>query len=165
MVIVPFTRVLLGVHFPSDVAFGLLLGVGIAFAAYFFTQKLWHRRNLVYAITAGVTLVVLLAVYLPISFYEGIDADTIKALGALSGLCVGLIITNKYVPFQNTQVWWKRILRFLLAVAVLAALKFGLKPLFLLIADHFILDYVRYFLTIGLTIGLVPFLAVKCKLQ
>ena len=107
----------------------------------------------------------MLAVYLPISFFEEVDPDTIKALGALSGLCVGLIITNKYVAFENTAVWWKKILRFLLAVAVLAGLKFGLKPLFLLIADYFILDYVRYFLTIGVTIGLVPYLIVKLKLQ
>ena len=120
---------------------------------------------MIFAITAISTLVVLLAVYLPISFFGEIDIDTIKALGALSGLCVGLIITNKYVAFQNTSVLWKKILRFLLAAAVLAGLKFGLKPLFLLVADHFVLDYIRYFLTIGITIGLVPFLIVKLKLQ
>ena len=51
-------------------------------------------------------------------------------LGALLGFCVAYGIERKYIRFETKAVWWAQILKVVLGLAVVLAVKEGLKIVF-----------------------------------
>ena len=56
------------------------------------------------------------------------DGD--PALGALLGFCLAYGIERKYIRFETKAVWWAQILKVVLGLAVVLAVKEGLKLVF-----------------------------------
>lgn len=105
MILVPISRLYLGVHFPSDVIIGLVLGIIVAFVYYVLFTKFPSKLNLIYIIT--------LIVYFPFLFFKNAEYEFFRSYGLLIGFFGGKLLENKFINFTNDVGIVKKILRFL----------------------------------------------------
>ena len=106
--LVGISRVCVGVHYPTDVLCGWLLGLVVIVAVPWLSRKIRDRRLLF-------GLLILLA--LPGLFYCR-SADYFTGLGMLVGFMAAIVFEERKVKFQNTRVPLRCVLRILGGVAV-----------------------------------------------
>lgn len=128
MVLVPLSRVYLGVHFPTDLLGGYLLGA-VLLILYLRLEPLAERwltgKGLGWHMGLAVVVPVLLAF-----IYPGGEKHGISACGMLMGMAVGFVLERRWVAFDSGGAGLKQVLRFVLGAAVLFGLWLSLKPLF-----------------------------------
>ncbi|NBD36826.1 MAG: phosphatase PAP2 family protein [Chloroflexi bacterium] len=126
MILIGFSRLYLGVHFPQDVIAGALFGAAMLLLwlpleprvrAWLAERPLWQR----YALAIGAPLAALPV--LPIS-------DTATPLGAIIGLGIGFVTEGETVNFSVRGPAWRRALRALAGWAIVIPTYFGLSWLF-----------------------------------
>lgn len=159
--LVAFSRLYLGVHYPSDVIVGLALGVGMAFLGNYLFDHVKDEKVLYTAV---------LAIFIPFIVYFLIVAnerfaDFFKVFGMMGGLTLLAFLQNKTEPISYDVVWWKKLIRIVIGVALAFALKEGLKLLKMdILQVDLMLDAFRYFVVV-FTVGyLCPLLFKKVKL-
>lgn len=157
VLLVMMSRMYLGVHWPLDVLIGGLLGLIIAVGTYIlFTKIKAERRMILFLVIGGLSVIAL---------FIAVKPETFKSVGGCLGLVAGIFLEQKFVNFDPKEgKLWKKILRIVIGLALLMGLKSGLKPLFALISDHLIFDFIRYFLIVFVAIFLYPMLFKKIKL-
>ena len=99
--LVGFSRMAVGAHFPTDILAGLLIGCLIAFAVPALERRI-RSKALFYAI--------LLVVTLPGFFYCR-SSDYYTGMGLLIGMIAGVTFEEKCVRFENTRSVWRMIAR------------------------------------------------------
>lgn len=155
-VLVPFSRMYIGVHTPLDV----LVAAVIAILLIVILKPLvsGEKKNVLPALFC--LMIVLSAGFLCfVEFYPfpvDVDVHNLESgrnnaytlIGALLGLVVVYIVDKKWQNFSTKAVWWAQILKVVLGLVLVLLVKSGMKaPLNLLFGDY-LGRAVRYFLIV-----------------
>lgn len=72
-----------------------------------------------------------------------------KMLGAVAGMTLAWLLDRRYIHFETQAVWWVQVLKVVVGMALLLAIKSGLKaPLLALLGHEGLAGGVRYFLLV-----------------
>lgn len=168
---ISLSRIVLGVHFPQDVIGGLLIGliVLLLYARLEPPVSRWiAEQNVVVQLALAVGIPLILIFLHPSDLVGRYPAEPpVTAMSALIGLGVGLVGERAWVRFRVDGEWWRRGLRFLVGIAVVAVFYAGPRLLLPEEMDYgaeMAVRFVRYALT-GCSVSLVaPWLFVKLRL-
>ena len=154
-----FSRMYVGVHTPLDVGVSLIVGTILVFVIYPFFRDMDKSPKKVYIIF-GIFIVLAAAFVAFVELYDfpaDIDAENhasgLKNAYMILFCAIGLMLTffidTKYVRFHTQAVWWAQIIKVVVGLAILLALKSVLKaPLLALFGGHSIAHGVRYSIVI-----------------
>ncbi len=154
-----FSRMYVGVHTPLDVGVSLIVGTILVFVIYPFFRDMDKSPKKVY-ITFSIFIVLAAAFVAFVELYDfpaDIDAENYASglknaymiLFCAIGLMLTFFIDTKYVHFPPQAVWWAQIIKVVVGLAILLALKSVLKaPLLALFGGHSVAHGVRYFIVI-----------------
>lgn len=156
-VLVPVSRMYVGVHTPADV----LVGSGMALALVFLMKPIVFGndgKNIPAMLAVGVVLSVAYIAYVSLfPFPEDVDAANLESavkngytmLGSLLGMLVVYYADEKKLHFPVKAVWWAQILKVAVGLVLALAVKEGLKaPLDAIFGGHMIARGIRYFLLV-----------------
>ncbi len=158
--LVPFTRMYLGVHTPLDVGVSIAVALVLIIGLWPLFHKFGTQRKLMYplmgALTAmGIAFLLYVTLY---SFPADIDPDNYahavdnayKFLGCALGLWVIYEVDNRFIKFETQTVnWWAQIPKLVIGLALVLGIKAGLKPLLnLFLEGQGIAHAIRYFITV-----------------
>lgn len=150
MVLVPLSRVYLGVHFPTDLLGGYLIGAALVLL-YLWAEPEGERwldgKGFTWQLGLALAAPLLLVLLFP-------TTDGVTAGATLAGMGVGFVLERRWVGFDSGGIGWKRALRYLLGVLVLFGLWMGLRVAFAGLEPALLFRFVRYGL-VGLWGGLV----------
>ena len=167
MVLVPFSRMYLGVHTPLDVGVSFGLGLVLVFALYPLFRDIDSHPNRLYWLF-GVMAVLVLAYLLFAElwpFPADVDAANLASgrknaytlLGAVLGMTFSYWLDRRYVHFDVRAVWWAQVLKAVLGLAITIGLRTVLKaPLLALCGGHNIANLIRYALMVIFAAGIWP---------
>ena len=156
-VLVPLSRMYLGVHTPLDVGVATVTALLLVFVFYPIVRKAVENpkgMRILLAVMTALSLVYLafVAFY---SFPADVDADNLAhgtknaftMLGCILGVWLTFEVEGKYIKFDTKAVWWAQILKLVVGLGLVLAIKSGLKsPLYALFNGSYMADCVRYFL-------------------
>lgn len=143
IILIGFSRLYLGVHYPKDVLVGIILGVFISYITYFFYYRVLSRNKM---------YIILLMIFAPLLLFVE-SADFYKIYGSYFGFVLGIILEKKYINFNTDIKFIKKFLRIFLGIGLIFILKISLKIFFV---DHVIFDMIRYFFIVFFGIGIYP---------
>jgi undecaprenyl-diphosphatase len=157
-VLVPLSRLYLGVHTPLDV----LVGAGVSLLLVkTLSPMVWRpsengTKNILTMILGLALCLVLFAEFFPFSIREDQlhnltsgSKNGYTMLGSALGLLLVYPLERKYVNFETKAVWWAQILKVVIGLALVLAVKEGTKaPLDILCGGHMVARGIRYFLVV-----------------
>lgn len=159
-ILVPLSRMYLGVHTPLDVGVSVMVALVLIFGVYPLIQRAKNDGNVMRAVMAG--MLVLAAVYTAYvelyPFPADVDVDNLASgtknaytmIGCMLGLWLTYEVDSRYIRFDTKAVWWAQLGKLMLGLAVLLGLKAGLKaPLTALFHGHQAANAIRYFLMVA----------------
>ena len=154
-----FSRMYVGVHTPLDVGVSLIVGTVLVFVIYPFFRDIDKRPKRVYRIFS--IFIVMAAAFVAFvelyGFPEDIDPDNYSSglknaymiLFCSIGLMLTFFVDTKYIRFPTHAVWWAQVIKVVVGLGILLALKAVLKaPLLALFGGHSVAHGVRYFIVI-----------------
>ena len=157
-----FSRMYLGAHYPSDVLVGALLGIGFAYAGNWLFDKI-SNKNILYGGTA--------LLLLPFAIYFFIAADTqyadfFKFFGLLVGFLCGTVFEERFAKLDCNTTVFKKLARVVIGVVLAVVIKEVLKKLFMCdnLQLSLVLDTVRYFALTFIILGICPWVFKKVRL-
>ena len=162
-VLIPLSRMYLGVHTPADV---MVAAVSSILLLFVFRPLVYSKNPRVFPITLAVlsALSAAFCLYAELfSFPADIDPENLQEgvknaytlLGAFLGFLVVYLADEKRLHFSTEAIWWAQLLKLFLGLALVVAAKILLKaPLLILFRGHNAASAIRYFLLVLLS-GLV----------
>ena len=156
-VLVPLSRMWLGVHTPADVGVSTLVALVLVFALYPIVNKAMESKMRMRILFASMLVLsaAFLAFVLLFKFPADADAENIahgisnayKIAGCVLGLWLAYELDERFIHFETTAVWWVQIIKLAAGLIPLLAIKSGLKaPLLALCGGNDIANGLRYFL-------------------
>lgn len=160
-VLVPFSRMYLGVHTPADVLVGSAMALILVFGLKWVTRGDRGMKPLIAAMLAMAVGMLLYVELYP--FPADVDAHNLQSgvknaytmMGCLVGVAVVYVAEKKYVNFTTDAVWWAQLLKAGLGLSLVLLVKEGLRsPLEMIFGGQLTARAVRYFLIVTVA-GLV----------
>lgn len=154
--LVAFSRMYIGVHTPWDVGVSVVLAVVLILVIRSIVMS-GQERKMKLLLAGVIGLAVLFLLYVEFwPFPENIDSHNLesgyKNAYTMLGCTVGAAIVyaaDKKLDFSVKAVWWAQILKVVLGLGLVLAVKEGLRtPLETLFAGHMAARAVRYFLIV-----------------
>ena len=158
--LIPFTRMYLGVHTPWDVGVSIVIALTLICILWPLFCEFGHRRSLMYPLM-GVLSVFAVAFLLFVTLYNfpaDIDAanyesavkNAYKFLGCTLGMWVIYEVDARFIKFDTkTAKWWAQIIKLAVGFGLLLLVMEGSKPLFnLIFKGNYIAYAIRYFCTV-----------------
>lgn len=155
-VLVPLSRMYLGVHTPADVG----VSVGVALILIFVIYPVMHKaveKPQLMRMLMGIMLIGSICYVLFVECYpfpadvdlHNLDSGTKNAytmLGCILGVWMTYEADVRWIWFETKAVWWAQIGKLVLGLAILLGIKGGLKaPLYAVCGGHYVADAIRYF--------------------
>ena len=166
VLLVAFSRMYLGVHTPKDVIVSLVIGAVLVFALYPLFRYAQKNEKAYYVIFASLFAISLIYVAFTLIYpnfvtldqahiHSGIENGATIA-GATAGILISYPIEKKYICFEEKAPLLGQIVKLLVGLAIVLALKSGLKAIFGGDDEHMILRAVRYCLLVVFSAGVYP---------
>ena len=156
-ILVPLSRMYIGVHTPADV----LAGAGMALALVIVLKKPVLRGTdtvMKLLLTGMIFLSAALLLYVELwPFPADVDAHNLESalknaytmLGSTCGAAFICWADRRVLNFSTRAVWWAQLLKVILGLGLVLVVKEGLRtPLQMLFAGHMAERAVRYFLIV-----------------
>ena len=136
-VLVPLSRMYLGVHTPLDVGVAAVIAVALVFALYPLMERSDSRHGVMGAVLA-VMLALAVGYLLFVSLYPfpaDVDAANLasgvenawKLLGAPVGMLVGWWLDVRFIHFDTRAVWYVQLIKLVGGLALLLGIRAVLK--------------------------------------
>lgn len=158
-VIVPFSRMYLGVHTPADVLVSVAIALVLIFVGYPLFNKAVRSPKMMYCVFGFLALV--MASYLCfVCFYDfpaDIDMKNLESaqkngftlMGCILGIFAVYTADIKWTKFETRAVWWAQIIKAAIGIGLVLAAKELLKiPLNAIMPANTWARLVRYFLMV-----------------
>lgn len=155
-VLVPFSRMYIGVHTPLDV----FVAAAMALVLIFVLKPVVFAKDgkyipIMLVVMTGVAIAYLCFVEL-YPFPENIDLHNLTSgqknaytlLGALAGMLIVYVVDEKWLKFSTKAIWWVQILKVAGGLGVVLAIKSGLKAPLEMLLPELPARAVRYFLIV-----------------
>lgn len=157
--IIAFSRMYLGVHTPADVGVSLVLAAALVLGLYPLMRRAQEKpRYMGYVLAAMLVVSGAFVVFVETcGFPADTDAENLasgignawKMLGAVAGMTLAWLLDRRYIHFETQAVWWAQVIKVAVGMALLLAIKSGLKaPLLALLGHEELAGGVRYFLLV-----------------
>ena len=157
--VIAFSRMYLGVHTPADVGVSLVLAAALVLGLYPLMRRAQEKpRYMGYVLAAMLVVSGAFVVFVETcGFPADMDAENLasgignawKMLGAVAGLTLAWLLDRRYIHFETQAVWWVQVIKVAVGMALLLAIKSGLKaPLLALLGHEGLAGGVRYFLLV-----------------
>ena len=171
ILLIAFSRIYVGVHFPQDIVGGLLIGLSLLVVYNWVvgTIEKWS-----FDLPLPIKLTLSVVVPLALLFAHPFDVDgtypaelAATIMGTILGMSIGFVLEQERIRFKVDGLWWKRGLRFILGMVLVVIFYLGLKVVFPEEVSHSVaiaLRMVRYSLVGLSTAFLAPWLFVATSL-
>ncbi len=158
-VLVPFSRMYLGVHTPKDVIVSLIIATTLIFVVYPIVNKGKTNKKVMWYFLCVMALITIIGTVFVFTyqFPKDVDAENLisaqknftKLLGCILGMLVVYFIDSRYINFDTKATVLGQILKLVIGLIIVVALKEGLKPLLkILIGETLFSNAIRYFVLV-----------------
>lgn len=156
VVLVPFSRMYLGVHTPLDVVVAAVMALILIFGLRPVILGKNKQVFPVFLIVMVAVSVAFLAFVELFPFPADIDPHNMESglknaytlLGSILGMCLVYIVDEKWLYFEVKAVWWAQILKVAIGLGIVLLVKSGLKAPLDYVFGALIGRAVRYFLIV-----------------